>query len=197
MFGSRAVRESQESVVGYSNRFQCIPDDVPYRTPVQTPKPTPAASRRRSSWARRARIHGHLWPGEGAVPLGPAGAPQRAQLVLDAREAGSEAGVAWGSMSIPRIGHGSSSSTLEGDPDRPLIVGRVYHGADVLPYNAAGRRRRRAPSSRTPRRAAAARTARVRRTRKGAEEIYLRAEGPGTSRSRAIKDPVRRPRRAH
>src|SRR4029079_7622412 len=44
------------------------------------------------------------------------------------------AGAAWGAMYIPRIGHEVVIDFLEGDPDRPLIVGRVYHGQNVPPY---------------------------------------------------------------
>jgi len=44
------------------------------------------------------------------------------------------AGGKYGAMYIPRIGHEVVIDFLEGDPDRPLIVGRVYHGANVPPY---------------------------------------------------------------
>jgi type VI secretion system secreted protein VgrG len=44
------------------------------------------------------------------------------------------AGKAWGSMQIPRVGHEVIVSFLEGDPDRPLITGRVYNGDNKPPY---------------------------------------------------------------
>jgi type VI secretion system secreted protein VgrG len=44
------------------------------------------------------------------------------------------AGKGWGSMQVPRIGHEVIVSFLEGDPDRPLITGRVYNGDNVPPY---------------------------------------------------------------
>lgn len=44
------------------------------------------------------------------------------------------AGKGWGSMQIPRIGHEVIVSFLEGDPDRPLITGRVYNGDNTPPY---------------------------------------------------------------
>ena len=37
-------------------------------------------------------------------------------------------------MHIPRIGHEVIVDFLEGDPDRPLITGRVYHGNNMPPY---------------------------------------------------------------
>ena len=46
----------------------------------------------------------------------------------------SWAGGNWGAMFIPRIGHEVIVSFLEGDPDRPIITGRVYHGTNRTPY---------------------------------------------------------------
>ena len=47
------------------------------------------------------------------------------------------AGAGWGAMFIPHIGHEVIVDFEEGDPDRPIITGRVYHGnnmpADPLP----------------------------------------------------------------
>jgi type VI secretion system secreted protein VgrG len=42
------------------------------------------------------------------------------------------AGKNWGSMHIPRIGQEVVVTFLEGDPDRPLVIGRVYN-ADLMP----------------------------------------------------------------
>jgi type VI secretion system secreted protein VgrG len=42
------------------------------------------------------------------------------------------AGKGWGSVSIPRIGQEVIVDFLEGDPDRPIITGRVYN-ADLMP----------------------------------------------------------------
>jgi type VI secretion system secreted protein VgrG len=44
------------------------------------------------------------------------------------------AGAGWGGMYIPRIGHEVIVDFLEGDPDRPIIIGCVYHGANMPPY---------------------------------------------------------------
>lgn len=38
-------------------------------------------------------------------------------------------------MAIPRIGHEVVVTFLEGDPDRPVITGRVYHGGNTPPYD--------------------------------------------------------------
>ena len=44
------------------------------------------------------------------------------------------AGKNWGAIHIPRIGHEVIVDFLEGDPDQPIIVGRVYNGTNVPPY---------------------------------------------------------------
>jgi type VI secretion system secreted protein VgrG len=38
-------------------------------------------------------------------------------------------------MHIPRIGQEVIVDFLEGDPDRPIITGRVYHGTNTPPYS--------------------------------------------------------------
>jgi type VI secretion system secreted protein VgrG len=44
------------------------------------------------------------------------------------------AGKNWGAMHIPRVGQEVLVSFLEGDPDRPIITGRVYNGDSMPPY---------------------------------------------------------------
>jgi type VI secretion system secreted protein VgrG len=44
------------------------------------------------------------------------------------------AGKRWGVFFLPRIGHEVIVEFLEGDPDRPIITGRVYNGQNQPPY---------------------------------------------------------------
>lgn len=44
------------------------------------------------------------------------------------------AGKGWGSVAIPRIGQEVLVSFLDGDPDRPVVVGRLYNDAMMPPY---------------------------------------------------------------
>lgn len=44
------------------------------------------------------------------------------------------AGQQWGAIHIPRVGQEVIVSFLEGDPDRPIITGRVYNGMQKPPY---------------------------------------------------------------
>jgi type VI secretion system secreted protein VgrG len=45
------------------------------------------------------------------------------------------AGKQWGGQVIPRIGMEAVVEFLEGDPDRPLVVGTVYNGDNKFPYD--------------------------------------------------------------
>ena len=45
------------------------------------------------------------------------------------------AGKQWGFIQIPRIGQEVIVDFLEGDPDRPIVVGRVYNAEQMPPYN--------------------------------------------------------------
>ncbi len=44
------------------------------------------------------------------------------------------AGTKWGGMHLPRIGQEVIVDFLEGDPDRPIITGRVYNADNMPPY---------------------------------------------------------------
>lgn len=50
------------------------------------------------------------------------------------RVAQSWAGSGWGSIFIPRVGQEVVVIFLEGDPDRPLVVGVVYNATQKVPY---------------------------------------------------------------
>jgi type VI secretion system secreted protein VgrG len=48
------------------------------------------------------------------------------------------AGKGWGSVSIPRIGQEVIVDFLEGDPDQPIITGRVYNAESMPPFTLPG-----------------------------------------------------------
>lgn len=49
------------------------------------------------------------------------------------------AGLSYGGLAIPRIGHEVVVEFLEGDPDKPLVTGRVYNASRKLPISGAGK----------------------------------------------------------
>jgi type VI secretion system secreted protein VgrG len=58
----------------------------------------------------------------------------RQEVVLGARGQSQWAGKAWGMISLPRIGQEVVVDFLEGDPDLPMVTGRVYNAVQVPPY---------------------------------------------------------------
>ena len=48
------------------------------------------------------------------------------------------AGKGWGGVAIPRIGQEVIVDFLEGDPDQPIVTGRVYNGECMPPYTLPG-----------------------------------------------------------
>jgi type VI secretion system secreted protein VgrG len=127
--------QSSSAGAQYRNAFRCIPADVIYRAPRTTPKP---------------RVTG----AQTAVVVGPSGEEiytdkfgrVKVQFFWDRKGTKNEnsscwirvsqnwAGKNWGMIFNPRIGQEVVVEFLEGDPDRPIILGRVYNGEQMPPY---------------------------------------------------------------
>ena len=119
----------------YSNKFTCIPFQLPYRPSFRTPKPF---------------IHGV----QNALVTGPPGEEiftdkygrVKVQFYWDRqgkKDANSScwlrvstywAGKQWGAMQVPRIGQEVIVAFVEGNPDEPVIVGSVYNPETMPPY---------------------------------------------------------------
>ena len=50
------------------------------------------------------------------------------------------AGKGWGAISIPRIGQEVIVDFIEGDPDHPIITGRVYNDDQTVPFSLPGQK---------------------------------------------------------
>lgn len=87
------------------------------------------------------------------------------------------AGKNWGSMQIPRIGQEVIVSFLEGDPDRPIITGRVYNAEQAVPYDLPGNATQSGMKSRSSKGGSPANFNEIRmEDKKGAEQLYVHAE---------------------
>ena len=123
----------------FASRFEAIDFETQFRSPLITPLP---------------RIRGP----QTAIVVGPAGEEihtdkygrVKVQFHWDRYSSADEnsscwvrvsqgwAGKKWGMMFIPRIGQEVIVEFLEGDPDRPIITGRVYNDKAMPPYDLPG-----------------------------------------------------------
>jgi len=121
----------------YTNIFTCIPFEIPFRPERKTKKPL---------------IHGT----QTAIVVGPQGeeiytdengyGQVKVQFHWDREGKYNEssscwirvsqmwAGNSWGAFQLPRVGQEVIVSFLNGDPDRPIITGRLYHADNRQAY---------------------------------------------------------------
>ncbi|WP_433786308.1 type VI secretion system Vgr family protein [Pseudomonas frederiksbergensis] len=87
------------------------------------------------------------------------------------------AGKNWGAMQIPRIGQEVIVSFLEGDPDRPIITGRVYNAEQTVPYTLPANATQSGVKSRSSKGGSPANFNEIRmEDKKGAEQLFIHAE---------------------
>jgi len=120
----------------YSCSFRAIDAERPFRAPRLTPKPMiagpqtaivvgPAGDEIHADKHGRVKVKFH-WDRK-------AKADEKASCFI--RVAQVWAGKGWGGLYTPRIGQEVVVEFLEGDPDQPLITGRVYNGDNPPPYD--------------------------------------------------------------
>ena len=119
----------------YVNRFTCIPSDQPFRPLLKTPKPVmggaqtaivvgPGGEEIYTDEHGRVKVQFH-WDRDGRMD-------ENSSCWV--RVSQGWAGGQYGSVYLPRIGQEVIIDFLEGDPDRPIITGRVYNGDLRTPY---------------------------------------------------------------
>jgi type VI secretion system secreted protein VgrG len=119
----------------YSNNLTCIPASVTYRPARVTPKPfvqgpQPALVVGKSGEEIWVDKYGRVIVQFYWDRLGKKNENSSCWI----RTSQPWAGGNWGAMWIPRIGQEVLVSFLEGDPDRPVITGRVYNADQMPPY---------------------------------------------------------------
>jgi len=94
-----------------------------------------------------------------------------------ARVAQVWAGKQWGTLFIPRVGQEVLVDFLDGDPDRPIVTGRVYNGDAKPPYSLPDDATQSGIKSRSSKEGTADNANEFRfEDKKGSEEILLHAE---------------------
>ena len=87
------------------------------------------------------------------------------------------AGKEWGGYFIPRIGQEVIVDFLEGDPDRPIITGRVYNGEQMPPYSLPENKTQSGVKTRSTTGGTTDNFNEIRfEDKKGSEEVYVHAE---------------------
>ncbi len=125
----------EDTGLAYTNTFTCIPFDVPFRPKRVTPRPIvpgaqtaivvgPSGEEIYTDKHGRVKVQFH-WDREGKKD-------ENSSCWIRVSQAW--AGSSWGALYLPRIGQEVIVDFIEGDPDRPIITGRVYHGTNKPPY---------------------------------------------------------------
>jgi type VI secretion system secreted protein VgrG len=124
-----------EKGTSYLVRFEAVPADVPFRPLTRGPKPVvegpqtavvvgPEGEEIYTDEFGRVKVQFH-WDRLG-------GKDENSSCWI--RVGQVWAGAGWGGIHLPRVGQEVVVDFLEGDPDRPIITGRVYHGTNRPPY---------------------------------------------------------------
>jgi type VI secretion system secreted protein VgrG len=160
----------------YHNRFLCIPRRVPFRPDQVTPRPTargvqtatvvgPAGEEIYTDDLGRVKVQFH-WDREGRFDESSSCWVHVSQVW---------AGQGWGSIWIPRIADEVIVDFIEGDLDRPIVVGRVYHAQNVPPYPLPREKTRGGIKTRSTPGGGGSNEIRF-EDKKGSEELYVHAQ---------------------
>jgi type VI secretion system secreted protein VgrG len=128
------------SEITYHNSFECIPSSTPFRPARVTPEPVvqgcqtavvvgPGGEEIYTDKYGRVKVQ-FFWDRQGK---------KNANSSCWMRVSQPWAGQNWGAVAIPRIGQEVIVGFLEGDPDQPIIVGRVYNAEQMPPWALPGK----------------------------------------------------------
>lgn len=137
--------EASSAEDSYSNHFECIPADVLFRPARLTPKPfvqgpqtavvVGKSADQDSTDDQNAGGDGEeIWVDKWGRVLVLFPWDRKKATSCWVRVSQDWAGKGWGMINVPRVGQEVIVSFLEGDPDRPIITGRVYNDVQTVPY---------------------------------------------------------------
>jgi type VI secretion system secreted protein VgrG len=160
----------------YTNTFQAFPVEAPFRPPLSTKKPTifgtqtavVVGKKGEEIWTDkygRVKVQFH-WDQEGKKDENSSCWVRVAQVW---------AGKGWGTLFIPRIGTEVVISFLNGDPDKPIVIGTVYNANQTVPYSLPGEQNSSTLLTRSTKQGQAGNEIRFKDT-KDAEELFIHAQ---------------------
>ncbi len=85
------------------------------------------------------------------------------------------AGRKWGAVHLPRIGQEVIVEFLEGDPDHPIVTGRVYNGQEMPPYGLPGEKTKSCVKSNSSQGGGGFNELRF-EDKKGGEQVFIHAQ---------------------
>jgi type VI secretion system secreted protein VgrG len=162
----------------YRSAFVAMPHATQYRPPRAAPKPRvygsqtaivvgPAGEEIHTDEYGRVKVQFH-WDREGKKD-------EKSSCWV--RVSSTWAGKGWGQIEIPRIGQEVVVDFLEGDPDRPIITGRVYNAEQMPPYALPAKKTQSGVKSRSTKGGTTDNFNEIRfEDEKGKEEVYIHAE---------------------
>ena len=181
----------EQSHCSYDNTFACIPLSVPFRPARRTPKPAiggvqtavvvgPGKEEIYTDEFGRVKVM-FRWDRQAFKKKEDAEKKKTdnastADCSCWIRVSQPWAGSRWGAMFLPRVGHEVLVSFEEGDPDRPIITGSVYHATNKTPYDLPKHKTRSTiKSNSSP--TGGHRSNEIRfEDKKGAEQLYIHAQ---------------------
>jgi len=160
----------------YSNEFHCIPAVVPFRPALQARKPLvhgvqtaivvgPEDEEIYTDEHGRVKVQFH-WDREGQYD-------DKSSCWVRVNQ--NWAGQGFGSIIIPRIGFEVIVEFVEGNPDRPLIIGSTYHGTNCPPYPLPGEKTKSTLKTNSSKGGEGFNEIRL-EDKKGEEQIFVHAE---------------------
>jgi type VI secretion system secreted protein VgrG len=134
----------------YRNQLLCFPRSVPFRPAQVTPQPVVRGCQTAVVTGPRGE---EIYPDEyGRVKVkfhwDRLGKPDENSSCW-IRVSQVHAGQKWGQIDLPRVGEEVIVDFLEGNPDQPIIVGRVYNGDNKPPFDLPKEKTRRGNRSST------------------------------------------------
>jgi type VI secretion system secreted protein VgrG len=167
----------------YRCSFAAIDSTKPYRSPRRLPKPTIQGPQTAIVVGQdkdeittdnygRVKVQFH-WDRQGM-------SDERSSCWVRVSQAW--AGSGWGGIHIPRIGQEVIVDFLEGDPDRPIITGRVYNADNMPPYKLPDNKTQSGIKSRSTIGGSPSNFNEIRfEDKKGSEELHIQAEKDQTT----------------